>query len=502
MLSVLFCSSSCKDDWDSNQTDHGEQPGLADGSRIVDAQPQRCLVRQSDRRAVTWWRRRLFESVSLSNITQCVPVPSSEHVAEIVGRQGKAIHGGSTQIIIVRISVKMGRYLPLPCLGCKIKALRAKTNTYIKTPSRGEDPVFVITGRPEDVSAAKREVLAAAEHFTQIRAAKNNSSRQPLPNSSVGSPTDQSDKMTLYVEVPYRVVGLVVGPKGATIKRIQQMTNTHIVTPSKDKEPCFEVSGKPGDVDKAKKEIQSYIAQRTGGGSAGSGQGVLTDSDSDSDFGSIFSPSLDSTSCIPLCRQTSEPKLLSPRSSVSPPVPTSLYGVDSLEGSYPNGIWPAEPATRSPLSSAIFGGTKALGRCNSTTSCSNSITSCGNDYFSYSTPPPLSAPLMSSPVFNTFDFRDVLKHDPPSPTYSCGSNSSDGTAVTSPKPIHKMPHPQRHSTCCICNERRVTAALVPCGHNLFCTQCAQMSMTCPVCYQGVSSVLRVQYWDTPSPLRY
>lgn len=26
------------------------------------------------------------------NITHCVPVPSSEHVAEIVGRQGKAIH--------------------------------------------------------------------------------------------------------------------------------------------------------------------------------------------------------------------------------------------------------------------------------------------------------------------------------------------------------------------------------------------------------------------------
>ncbi|XP_061671563.1 RNA-binding protein MEX3B isoform X4 [Syngnathoides biaculeatus] len=41
------------------------------------------------------------------NMTECVPVPSSEHVAEIVGRQG-----------------------------CKIKALRAKTNTYIKTPVR------------------------------------------------------------------------------------------------------------------------------------------------------------------------------------------------------------------------------------------------------------------------------------------------------------------------------------------------------------------------------
>lgn len=77
------------------------------------------------------------------NMTECVPVPSSEHVAEIVGRQG-----------------------------CKIKALRAKTNTYIKTPVRGEEPVFVVTGRKEDVSCAKREILSAAEHFSQIRASR------------------------------------------------------------------------------------------------------------------------------------------------------------------------------------------------------------------------------------------------------------------------------------------------------------------------------------------
>merc|ERR1739838_529990 len=66
------------------------------------------------------------------NMTECVPVPSSEHVAEIVGRQG-----------------------------CKIEALRAKTNTYIKTPVRGEEPVFVVTGRKEDVACAKREILSA-----------------------------------------------------------------------------------------------------------------------------------------------------------------------------------------------------------------------------------------------------------------------------------------------------------------------------------------------------
>lgn len=50
-------------------------------------------------------------------------------------------------------------------------------------------------------------------------------------------------QVTIQVRVPYRVVGLVVGPKGATIKRIQQSTFSYIVTPSRDKEPVFEVTG-------------------------------------------------------------------------------------------------------------------------------------------------------------------------------------------------------------------------------------------------------------------
>lgn len=56
--------------------------------------------------------------------------------------------------------------------GCKIKALRAKTNTYIKTPVRGEEPVFIVTGRKEDVEMAKREIVSAAEHFSMIRASR------------------------------------------------------------------------------------------------------------------------------------------------------------------------------------------------------------------------------------------------------------------------------------------------------------------------------------------
>lgn len=39
---------------------------------------------------------------------------------------------------------------------------------------RGEEPVFVVTGRKEDVTKAKKEILSAAEHFSQIRASRKN----------------------------------------------------------------------------------------------------------------------------------------------------------------------------------------------------------------------------------------------------------------------------------------------------------------------------------------
>jgi hypothetical protein len=94
--------------------------------------------------------------VTSQNVTENVHVPTSEHVAEIVGRQG-----------------------------CKIKALRAKTNTYIKTPSRGEAPMFTITGRRDDVLVAKAEIQLAADHFTQIRASRRGSCNSSSSELSV-----------------------------------------------------------------------------------------------------------------------------------------------------------------------------------------------------------------------------------------------------------------------------------------------------------------------------
>ena len=124
--------------------------------------------------------------------------------------------------------------------------------------------MFVVTGRKEDVALAKREILSAADHFSQIRASRSKNSGINSTLAFGQLVANQPGQTTTQVRVPYRVVGLVVGPKGATIKRIQQQTHTYIVTPSRDKEPVFDVTGLPENVEAARKEIEAHIALRTG----------------------------------------------------------------------------------------------------------------------------------------------------------------------------------------------------------------------------------------------
>ena len=45
------------------------------------------------------------------------------------------------------------------------------------------------------------------------------------------------------VRVPYSTVGLIVGPKGATIKHIQRTTKTTIKSPDRGAESIFEIIG-------------------------------------------------------------------------------------------------------------------------------------------------------------------------------------------------------------------------------------------------------------------
>ncbi|XP_003490320.1 RNA-binding protein MEX3B [Bombus vosnesenskii] len=344
------------------------------------------------------------------NMTECVPVPSSEHVAEIVGRQG-----------------------------CKIKALRAKTNTYIKTPVRGEEPVFVVTGRKEDVARAKREILSAAEHFSQIRASRK-SSLGALLGAPPGPPASVPGHVTIQVRVPYRVVGLVVGPKGATIKRIQHQTHTYIVTPSRDKEPVFEVTGLPESVEAARREIEAHIALRTGTGT------TLDDSE-------LLSV---------LCRG----------------------GLGSILGCL-------DP----PGSNGSNGSSGAF---SSSGSCSSSSSSSGapglNDLVAiWGAGMERDEGLGESPSFESqtasassiWSFPGVPLPSRPSPPASASPTSPTDSLLGGGR-----------RECVVCGDKEVTAALVPCGHNHFCLDCGNRvcessDPSCPICSRPVLQALRI-----------
>lgn len=145
--------------------------------------------------------------------------------------------------------------------GCKIKDLRARTNTYIKTPMRTQSPVFVVTGKEEAVLLVMEEIQHAAEHFTHIRASRNH--HKAGGGLDVSKTMSREGDVMIQVTVPYRVVGLVVGLKGQTIKAIQQETDTFIVTPNRDKAPIFEIRGQPENVERAKMMILRHIETRT-----------------------------------------------------------------------------------------------------------------------------------------------------------------------------------------------------------------------------------------------
>ncbi|XP_062456512.1 RNA-binding E3 ubiquitin-protein ligase MEX3C [Rhea pennata] len=427
------------------------------------------------------------------NTTECVPVPSSEHVAEIVGRQG-----------------------------CKIKALRAKTNTYIKTPVRGEEPIFVVTGRKEDVAMAKREILSAAEHFSMIRASRNKNG--PALGGLPCTP-NLPGQTTVQVRVPYRVVGLVVGPKGATIKRIQQQTHTYIVTPSRDKEPVFEVTGMPENVDRAREEIEMHIAMRTGNYIELNEENDFHYNGTDVSFegGTLGSAWLTSnpvppsrTRMISNYRNDSSSSLgsgstdsyfgsnrladFSPTSPFStgnfwfgetlPSVGTEDLAVDSpAYDSLPTPsqtIWtPFEPVN--PLSG--FGG-DPTGSVKPQRRGSQPSTPCLSPTFPESLEHPLARRVRSDPP-STGNQAGLPIYIP---AFSNGTNSyssSNGGSTSSSPPESRRKH-----DCVICFENEVIAALVPCGHNLFCMECANKicekeTPSCPVCQTAVTQAIQI-----------
>jgi len=166
----------------------------------------------------------LHDVIKSNSVSERVAVPTSDHAAEIIGKNG-----------------------------CKIKELRRLTNTYIKSPVRNQETEFLVTGTPENVSLVKEYILQQAQHFTDLR-------KQPLLQSFKGI---SGQLVSLNVRVAKEFVGLVVGPKGKTIKKIQEDTHTHIVTPNYQKEPIFVVTGLQFDVERARDLMNQHIDQRT-----------------------------------------------------------------------------------------------------------------------------------------------------------------------------------------------------------------------------------------------
>ncbi|KAI5722248.1 hypothetical protein M8J76_005830 [Diaphorina citri] len=343
---------------------------------------------------------------------------------------------------------------------CKIKALRAKTNTYIKTPVRGEEPVFVVTGRKEDVARAKREILSAADHFSALRASRKSGALSPL-----SPPTGVPGHVTIEVRVPYKVVGLVVGPKGATIKRIQHQTNTYIVTPSRDKEPVFEVTGAPDSVEIARQEIESHIIRRTGS-CVTPAEAVLNGDDNSADLlASLCNSGLGSLGTI-----------LNYVNGTSGPASDS-YGAGPGEFNF------NMPLSSSQMNHHVFSGSSGC----SSASSSSSSSACA---------PHSSTQLDLGSIWSGMSSLDKDEGLGDSPSFDASpvnpSSIWSYPPVSSTSPSGSISGSRQ---CYLCNDREVTHALIPCGHNFFCSECAERTCdfdrTCPMCRVPVNQAMRI-----------
>lgn len=331
-------------------------------------------------------------------------------------------------------------------IGCKIKALRAKTNTYIKTPVRGEEPVFVVTGRKEDVNKAKMEILSAAEHFSLIRA-----SRKPAVSGIGGKGTPSGPpaipgQITSQVRVPYRVVGLVVGPKGATIKYIQQQTDTYIVTPSRDKEPVFEVTGQPINVKIAEMKIKAHIEYRTG---------QVQQALEQNGIGGLLCDETESDILASLCKNGLGSIL--------------GYLESGAKGNNINNNISSNCSTASSTSSKGTAITRP-----ELVSIWKTLSGENND---------VDEGLGESPNIWSMATPSLL-----------GSRSSPSASASPTDSLLGGQTSKRE--CLVCGDKKVTSALVPCGHNLFCLECANRiclsgEAICPACSQTVIQAIRI-----------
>jgi len=257
-----------------------------------------------------------------------------------------------------------------------------------------------------------------------------------------GPPVKVPGQVTIQVRVPYRVVGLVVGPKGATIKRIQQATHTYIVTPSRDKEPVFEVTGMADQVEAARVEIEAHIAARTGNVN-----------------GTNFADLLDEN---------------------SPEILNAIYktGIGSLL----NILEPNHGSTlNDPLAILSSASGSSSGAFSSSGSISSSCSSTGGRLAD-----------MGSIWSSSLDRDEGISESPGLENNIWSFNSTRPSPAASASPTDSV----NKRDCLLCMERYANTAMIPCGHAHYCYDCAsrvreQPSPFCPSCHLPITQVLRI-----------
>lgn len=364
---------------------------------------------------------------------------------------------------------------------------------------------------------AKREILAAAEHFTQIRAQRKqaaaaitrcaSTSSSNSSSSSCSSSNIDEDQVTLSVKVPYHVVGLVVGPKGATIKRIQQKTNTYIVTPSRDKEPHFQVTGSKDNVDQARIEIDHYIAARTG--TTLTSEGELITPNADFMYSEANSQN---TMVSDLYLKPGLPDRDYSLLTVSPPrnisrnktgMLTALSSPSRSTCSENSSVWQYPSQL---LDSSLLLSSSCNNSYNSLTSYSSLSSAQTN---SNSTIPKASSTPFHYKESSSFTFGSFPTANSSLPNESLGTTSSIAPIGTkyfpkSLKPdsndefpiIGNMENQITDKMQEVCNICRMIVgiekfALIPCGHVVACSSCAS-SFYCHHCKQQVKSFIKLQ----------
>lgn len=442
--------------------------------------------------------------------------------------------------------------------------------------------MFVVTGRREDVAMARREIISAAEHFSMIRASRNKNTSLNGSGTPIPGPPNLPGQTTIQVRVPYRVVGLVVGPKGATIKRIQQQTHTYIVTPSRDKEPVFEVTGMPENVDRAREEIEAHIAMRTGGlielqdendfhangtdvgfdlhgstslwSKAGTGMTLTSVRKPFSNYRNDSSSSLGSASTDSYFGNNS-----TRMADYSPPSPALSYTTSNNNGNNNNNnlnvntngngfvygselisadctdvtfdpspgfdatqappgfLWSQGESRVTPSSNGGSSPTSTSAMFSTNTSTNTNGVVLNQRRVNGCTPQPrMSPPLLNHNVGTAeHQLARRVRSDPGGgalsfPGYStsivslsgshlagipCDSTSSSSSSSSSSSTSSGTSR-KGSRDCSVCFESEVIAALVPCGHNLFCMECAnriceRSEPKCPVCHTGVTQAIRI-----------